>query len=79
MPEVESITQHDLAEGRARIARAGRAARRTGDSSALEAARVEYRAMKLEEYIQRVVDEAPPIDAATRDRLAVLLRGGSVV
>lgn len=30
---------------------------------------------KLAEYIRRVVDQAPPLTAAQRDRLALLLRG----
>ena len=31
----------------------------------------------LADYIKRVVDEAPPLTPAQRDRLAVLLRGGA--
>ena len=38
--------------------------------------RAAFAAEKLAEYIQRVVDEAPPLSLAQRDRLALLLRGG---
>lgn len=76
MPEVTSITPHDLAESRAEIARAGRHARRTGDSSALDAARAEYRALKLEDHIARTIESWPPLSEAQRARLASLLRGG---
>jgi len=31
---------------------------------------------RLADYIQRTVDAAPPLSPASRDRLAVLLRGG---
>jgi hypothetical protein len=33
-------------------------------------------AARLEDYVRRVVNAAPPLTAAQRDRLAVLLRGG---
>ena len=33
---------------------------------------------RLERYIQQIVDAAPPLDAATRDRLALLLRGAGM-
>lgn len=31
----------------------------------------------LESYVQRIVDQAPPLSAAQKDRLAVLLRPGA--
>lgn len=34
----------------------------------------DYAAARLAQYIQRVVDAAPPLTAEQRDRLAVLLR-----
>lgn len=34
---------------------------------------------RLADHIQRVVDAAPPLTNAQRDRLAVLLRGGADV
>ncbi|MGZ5410439.1 MAG: hypothetical protein ACXWDJ_10635 [Aeromicrobium sp.] len=46
------------------------------NAEAQAAARQEAETEKLAEYIQRVVDEAPPLSAAQRDRLAVLLGGG---
>ena len=38
--------------------------------------RAEFAALKLAEYIARVVAEAPPLTNEQRDRLALLLRGG---
>lgn len=35
----------------------------------------QFKADRLAEHIRRIVDSAPPIDQATRDRLAMLLRG----
>jgi hypothetical protein len=32
---------------------------------------------KLEQYIQRVISEAPPLTPEQRDRIASLLRGGA--
>lgn len=47
------------------------------DSAELIAdARRELAAAKLEDYIRRVVDGAPPLTPGQRDRLAILLRGG---
>jgi hypothetical protein len=45
--------------------------------STLEARR-DAEALRLEDYIKRVVDAAPPLTPAQRDRLALLLRGGQV-
>ena len=33
----------------------------------------------LESYVQRIVDEAPPLSTAQKDRLAALLRTGVTV
>jgi hypothetical protein len=41
--------------------------------------RAQLKAERLEEYIERVVSEAPPLTAEQRDRLALLLRGGDQV
>ena len=38
----------------------------------------DYAAAKLEDYIRRTVDTAPPLTPEQRDRLALLLRGGAV-
>jgi hypothetical protein len=35
------------------------------------------KAERLEDYLRRTVDAAPPLSAEQRDRLALLLRGGS--
>lgn len=41
----------------------------------LLAARVNLKAARVEDYISRVVNEAPPLSPEQRDRLATLLRG----
>ena len=46
-----------------------------GNDPRLPDLRRELRTLSLEEHIQRVVDEAPPLTPAQRDRLALLLRG----
>lgn len=38
--------------------------------------RRQLKAERLEAHIKRIVDEAPPLTPAQRDRLAQLLRGG---
>ena len=59
---------------RARVASLTRS--RTPDDPDLVEARRNLKAARLEQYIERVVDEAPPLTQAQRDRLAGLLRGG---
>jgi hypothetical protein len=58
---------------RARVASLTRS--RTPDDPDLIAARRNLRAARLEDYIRRTVDAAPPLTAEQRDRLALLLRG----
>jgi hypothetical protein len=60
---------------RARIASLSRS--RTPDDPELVDARRNLRAERLADYIRRTVDSAPPLSAEQRDRLALLLRGGS--
>lgn len=60
---------------RARIASLSRS--RKPDDPELETARRNLRAAKLEEYVQRVVDAAPPLTPEQIDRVSVLLRGGA--
>lgn len=36
----------------------------------------DFKAERLVEYVQRVVDSAPPLSQTQRDKLALLLRGG---
>lgn len=55
--------------------RVGVAVRR-GTAADIERARRDLAAAKLEEYIQRVVDAAPPLTDAQRERLALLLNPG---
>ena len=60
-------------QDRARVASLSRS--RTPDDPDLIAARRNLRAARLEDYIRRTVDAAPPLLDEQRDRLAVLLRG----
>lgn len=53
--------------------RAGQA-KRTGDPKRIEGAYRDLAAAKIAAYIEKVVAEAPPLTAAQRDRLAILLR-----
>ena len=59
---------------RARVAALTRS-RPENDPDLLDARR-ELRAARLEDYIRRTVDAAPPLTDDQRDRLALLLRGG---
>ncbi len=76
MPEVS------LASRRAELARAERQKRlKPGDPERVERARQlrsDYKAEKLAEYVAKVVDAAPPLTPAQRDRIAALLRGGAI-
>lgn len=58
---------------RARVASLSRS--RTDDDPDLERARRDLRAARLEEYIRRTVDAAPPLSVEQKDRLAALLTG----
>jgi hypothetical protein len=59
-------------QARARVAALKR--HHPNDQETIELAR-NFRAERLAEYIQRVVDMAPPLTEAQRDKLAILLRG----
>ncbi len=67
-----------LAAKRAALARASRKALHDPtEQPSADQARAAYQAAKLEDYIRRAVDSAPPLTAEQRDRLALLLtRGG---
>ncbi len=60
---------------RARVASLSRS--RTPDDPELVGARRDLRAARAEDYIKRLVDAAPPLTTAQKDRLALLLRGGA--
>lgn len=60
---------------RARVAALSRD--RQPDDPDLIDARRDLRAQRLADYIKRVVDTAPPLTPAQRDRLALLLRGAA--
>ena len=68
MPEA-----HSLKQLRAGIARASK---RTGDPISAADKRRDYAAAKLEDYIRRIVDQAPPLTEDQRSRIAALLRTG---
>lgn len=57
--------------------RLGSVARRHADDPALiDSARRDLAAAKIEDYIVRTVNAAPPLTTAQRDRLVTLLRSG---
>jgi hypothetical protein len=68
-------------KSRSKLARAHRDARRRNsspdDDPAVVAATVDYKVVSAEEYIRRLVEEAPPLTDEKRDWLASILRGGS--
>lgn len=72
------LTQETL-RARAQLAStAARAARRPGDvdiAREVEEARRDYRFVAASDYIRHIVDQAPPLSADQRGRLALLLRG----
>lgn len=59
---------------RARVASLTRS-RKSNDPELIEA-KQRLRALKLEEYVTRVVAEAPPLTDEQRERIAGLLRAG---
>ena len=48
---------------------------RSGDTEALNDARRDLRAARAEQYVRELVDAAPPLTDAQRNRLARILRG----
>jgi hypothetical protein len=44
------------------------------DAEAIAAARRDYRAARAEDYIRKLVDQAPPLSDEQRTRLAAILR-----
>ena len=60
---------------RARVA--GLSRDRKPDDPELITARRNLKAARIEDYISRVVAEAPPLTPEQLDRVAVLLRGGA--
>ncbi|MCI1787431.1 MAG: hypothetical protein LKI58_05100 [Actinomyces sp.] len=51
-------------------------AARLGDKEAAQEARRDLAAAKIEDYVSRVVAEAPPLTPAQRDRIAALVKAG---
>lgn len=68
-----SVIHHE----RARVAALSRS-RSTDDPELIEARR-NLKAGRLEDYIRRAVDAAPPLSDEQRDKLSLLLRGGDRV
>jgi hypothetical protein len=64
---------HQLKQMRAEIARSSK---RTGDPTQAKNWRRDYTAAKLEEYVRRTVNNAPPLTSDQQSRIAALLRGG---
>ncbi len=62
---------------RARVGALSRS--RRDDDAELVAARQNLKALKLEEYVRRVVSEAPPLTPEQRDRIAAILRSADPV
>ncbi len=52
-------------------------AHRRGNPDEIASARRDLAAAKLEDYIKRVVDNAPPLSEAQKASLASLIRGGA--
>lgn len=65
----------DLMTHRGRVAALTRS--RRDDDPELVSERQKLAAARVEAYIRKTVEAAPPLDQATRDRLALLLRGGA--
>lgn len=63
-----------LAKRRSAVAVATRAQ----NPAAIESTRRDLAAEKIAVYIERIAAAAPPLTLAQRDKLALLLRGGSV-
>jgi len=63
----------EVAHQRARLANAVR----RGDADSEQLSRRDLAAAKLEDYITRVVDAAPPLTDQQREQLAALLAGGA--
>ena len=68
LTEQRRVARSKLANAAARAARDPQAAAQVEDL------RREYRYLSAEDYIKRVVDEAPPLSPYQRDALALLLR-----
>ena len=68
-----------VAEARSRVAvEVKRSKSRGGDQpERIRRARADLAKAKLEQYIQRVLQDAPPLTAEQLARLAVLLQGGT--
>ncbi|MCI1788621.1 MAG: hypothetical protein LKI58_11280 [Actinomyces sp.] len=52
------------------------AAARRGTAADVTTARRDLAAAKIEDYVSRVVAEAPPLTPAQRDRIAALVKAG---
>ncbi len=64
---------------RARIAGLSSRPNRSADDPELVEARRNLRALRLEEHVQKVLADAPPLNDEQRNRIAALLRVGGGV
>ncbi len=75
------LSTRPLSHDRAEIARAERERKRRPDDLSAAARvnelRTAYKARQIAEAICKVVDASPPLSPEQRDRLALLLRGGT--
>lgn len=62
-------------EQRSQQARIAALKRHRGNEPHVEQMQQDFKAARLEDYILRAVDAAPPLSSEQRDRLALLLRG----
>lgn len=69
-----TVEQPSKLSQRGRVAALTRS-RPTDDPELVEAKR-NLKALSLEEYVRRVVSQAPPLTDEQRDRIAALLRAG---
>lgn len=58
------------------LTRAVRNGERPADDPELLEARQNLKALRVEEYVLKVVQDAPPLTPEARDRIATILRGG---
>jgi hypothetical protein len=61
----------------AALSRCVAAGERSPDDPELAKARLNLRALRLEEAVRKAVAEAPPLTPEMRDRIAAILRGGT--
>jgi hypothetical protein len=74
MSSLSQIRRKARAQVASAAAKAARNPEDPGLATVVEERRRDYRVVTLEEHIRSVVDQAPPLTAPQRDKLAALLR-----